>query len=294
MKATSLISRGELKNILYATDFSLHSNAALPYALSLARKYSSSVLAVHVISLSPFSNSTPTLAWQSVVAQAVNEAQEGMAKLEEKLKSVQHESVIRKGEFWKELTAIIAEKKADLIVVGTHGRTGMSKVLMGSVAERIFRQAPCPVLTVGPNVVGEPESVADAHTILYATDFSPESLAALPYAISPALDDHARLYLLHVADRPVDRATEDALKSRLLGLVPSDAELRCQPRAYVVSGAAPKKILELAEELGVDLVVLGVKPTLRLSSAATHLGMATAYEVVVGALCPVLTVRRSS
>lgn len=281
----------QLKNILYATDFSLHSNAALPYALSLARKYSSTVLAVHVISLSPFSKSIPTLAWQSLVAQAVKEAHEGMSKLEAKLRDVQHETIIRKGEIWNELSTITAEKGIDLIVVGTHGRTGMSKVLMGSVAERIFRQAPCPVLTVGPNVAGEPESIADTHTVLYATDFSPESLAALPYAISPALDDYARLYLLHVADGPVDRATDDALKNRLLGLMPADAELRCQPRAYVDSGSAPKKILELAEELGVDLIILGVKGTPRLAGASTHAGMATAYKVVAEALCPVLTVR---
>jgi nucleotide-binding universal stress UspA family protein len=243
-----------------------------------------------VISLSPFSSTSPTLAWQAIAAQAVHEAKEAVASLEPQLKAIPHEVIIRKGDIWQELSAIVDQEAIELVVVGTHGRTGVSKVLMGSVAERIFRQAPCPVLTVGPNVSGEPEAIVDMHTILFPTDFSPESVAAVPYAISLAQEHQARVYLLHVTSGAVDDVPEVSVKTALHNLIPPQTEFLCEPRMFIESGEPAQKILELAEELAVDLIVLGVKPTPRLPGAS-HLAMATAYRVVTGAICPVLTVR---
>ena len=279
-----------LKNILYATDFSGHSNAALPYALSIARKYGSKVFAVHVVSLSPFPSSSPTIALQAMTAQAVREAKEAMMKLEPQLEEIRHKTLIRKGDISKELSRIVDDERINLIVLGTHGRAGISKVLMGSVAEEIFRQATCPVLTVGPSVCGEPDVAVEMRTILYPTDFSSESLAAAPYAISMAQEHQARLYLLHVTDDPVDRVMEGSLKERLLALIPQEIKLWCEPKAYVDFGTASEKILGLGEELAVDLILLGIKRTPRLAGASRHLATATAYRIVTGAICPVLTV----
>jgi len=284
-------ARVPLKNILYATDFSGHSNAALPYALSIARKYGSKVFVVHVVSLSPLPSSSPTIALQALAAQAVREAKEVMTKLESQLEGIPHKILIRKGDISKELSRIVDEERIDLIVLGTHGRTGISKVLMGSVAEEIFRQSACPVLTVGPNVCGEPAVAVEMRTILYPTDFSSESLAAAPFAISIAQEHQARLYLLHVTEGPVDRAMEGSLKERLLALIPQNAKFWCEPKAYVDFGSASEKILGLGEELAVDLILLGVKRTPRLAGASRHLATATAYKVVTWAICPVLTVR---
>ena len=138
---------------------------------------------------------------------------------------------------------------------GTHGRTGVSKILLGSVAENIYRHAPCPVLTVGPNVAGEPESVGDIRLRSYcATDFSRESLAAVPYAVSLAREKQARLYFLHVTETPVGAAVaEREMAGSLLDLVPTDAGLSCAPKAFVDFGEPAPKITELAEELKVDL-----------------------------------------
>jgi nucleotide-binding universal stress UspA family protein len=279
-----------LRNILYATDFSKQSNAAMPYALSIARKYGSTLFVVHVISLSPFPHSSPTIALQAMADQAAREARASVEALQPQLKDVPHEMLIRKGDIWSEIGAVVGEKKIDLVIVGTHGRTRVSKVLMGSVAEKIFRHATCPVLTVGPNVCGEPDSIVDLHCILCPTDFSAESLAAIPYAVSLAEEDQARLYLLHVTENPSDKATEAALTQKLAQAVPAAARLSCQPKAYVDSGSAPERILSLAEELAVDLIVLGVKRTPRIPGG-TRLAMATSYKVVTEALCPVLTVR---
>jgi nucleotide-binding universal stress UspA family protein len=286
--------RVSLENILYATDLSKPSAEALPYALSIARKYGSTIFAVHVISSPAFQVSPPTIELQAIAAQALREANESMTGLEEQMKGIPHEIMVRKGGIWDELSLIVNDKGIDLIVVGTHGRTGVSKLLMGSVAEKIFRQAPCPVLTVGPNVSEEPRNIVDIHTILYPTDFSSESLAAAPYAISLAQENQARLYLLHVVASPAYDSGEASLMSRLQALVPPEAKLWCAPKALVESGDAAQKIVELTEELAVDLIVLGTKDVARLTGVATHLAMTTACKVVSQAVCPVLTVRGSA
>ena len=187
-----------------------------------------------------------------------------MASLEPQLKAITHEVIIRKGDIWQELSAIVEQEEIDLVIMGTHGRTGVSKVLMGSVAEKMFRHAPCPVLTVGPNVSGEPEAIVDIHTILFPTDFSPESVAAVPYAISLAQEHQARVYLLHVTSSDVGDVPELSVKAALHNLIPPRTEFLCEPRMFIESGIPAQKILELAEELAVDLIVLGVKPTPRL------------------------------
>ncbi len=130
--------RISLKNILYATDFSRYSDAALPFALSVSRRYGSRLFALHVISFLPFPNVSPTQAWQAMAAQALREAKEAMVRLEPQWREIPHEKLIRKGDIWTELSKTIEEKEIDLAVIGTHGRTGVSRALMGSVAEKIF------------------------------------------------------------------------------------------------------------------------------------------------------------
>ena len=115
-----------LKNVLYATDFSARSAPALPYALAIARKYHSKVFAAHVISFFPFPNSSPTVAWQVIAEQAVRDAKLALGTIEPQFKGIPHEIMIRKGDIWEELAAIIARKEIDLIVLGTHGRSGVS------------------------------------------------------------------------------------------------------------------------------------------------------------------------
>jgi nucleotide-binding universal stress UspA family protein len=277
-------------NILFATDFSRQSNVALPFALSIAHKYGSKIFVVHVLAPPPLGN-FPTIEVQALAAQALREAHEFVKELGRRLGAIPHEAQLRKGDIWDELSAIAQEKNVDLVVLGTHGRAGVSKLLMGSVAERIFRQSTCPVLTVGPNVSGEPGSIADIHTILCPIDFKAESLAAFPYAVSLAQENQARLYLMNVVSTPVLDYEEAALMARLKALVPPEAKLRCEPKAFVDSGDAADRILEQAEELGVDLIVLGIRPVSTLAGTRTHLGTATAYKVVSRAICPVLSVR---
>ena len=290
MKAQMASKTVTFDNILFTTDFSRQSSVALPFALSIARKYGSLIFAAHVVPPPPLGN-FPTLEVQALAAQALREASESALALGRHLGSVPHEQILRKGEIWEELSVVAKEKHIDLIVVGTHGRAGVSKLLMGSVAERIFRQSTCPVLTVGPNVSGEPGSVADVHTILCPVDFTPASLAALPYAVSLAQENQARLYLMFVAPSPLPQFEETTLIARLKDLVPPEANLWCEPKAFLETGDAGDRILEQAEELGIDLIVLGIRPVSTLAGTRSHLGTATAYKIVSHAICPVLSVR---
>ena len=278
-----------IKQILFATDFSRASARALPYALAIAEKYDAKLYAAHI---TPEPVGLPAAAregLQSLGVKHQRDDRKSLAQLESQLHGVQHEIVSREGNVWTELSKITRDEGIDLIVVGTHGRAGASKLLMGSVAETIFRHAPCPVLTVGPETSGEPDSIADLHEILFPTDFSAESLAALPYAISLAQQNDARLYLLYVAGK--SQRGETLLESQLRNLVPPDAKLFSEPKVYVETGPPAEQILALAEELGTDLIVLGVKGTPFAFEASAHLPQATAYKVVSQATCPVLTVR---
>jgi nucleotide-binding universal stress UspA family protein len=240
MKTLEAGKRIVLNHILFATDFSPHSNAALPYALAIARQYGARLFGAHVVPSEDYLFTAPDL-WPAHLQEEKQLEQEVIGRLDDQLRGVQHEALFGVGDVWKALSRLIGEHDIDLLVVGTHGRTGARKLLMGSIAEKIFRQAACPVLTVGPNVVRQPKSVAEFNQILLATDFGGESAAAAPYAISLAQEHQARLSLLHVLERPhvgtVDlESNSDFLVRRLQELVPKDAEMWCHPEYFVQFG----------------------------------------------------------
>jgi len=128
---------------------------------SLLRGYGSKAYVVHVIDLSPFSGPGPTSALRAIEAQAIREAKEAAMELSPVFGQIPNEVLIRKGDIWREISDIVEKKRINLIVVGTHGREGVGKVIMGSVAEKIFREASCSVLTIGPRIHGEPDRFAD-------------------------------------------------------------------------------------------------------------------------------------
>jgi len=288
-----------LHNILFATDFSPHSNLALPYALALTRQYGAKLYGAHILPPDDYLFVAPDVRPAHVQLQE-DLQHEAVARLEKQIQGVPHQALAGIGDIWTVLSRLIREHDIDLLVVGTHGRTGAKKLLMGSVAEKIFRQAACPVLSVGPNVSNKPNGETQFQQILFATDLSEASLAALPYAISLAEEDQAQLALLHVVEHPaagildVD-AVRANLMSRLQELVPPAAEPWCQVKCLVEFGrqfAPPaERILEVAGDRAADLIVLGVRPTHGAMSTITHLGHTTAQHIVALATCPVLTVR---
>ena len=297
-----------LKNILFATDFSDASEGALPYAAAMSLRYGGMVHVAHVLPETTLVRPSPIdpVTIGSIYEDAHSLAQEKMQQLSSKIKGFPHHTYIRHGKVSEVLGEIIREHEVDLLVAGTHGRTGVGKLLMGSVAEEVFRTATCPVFTVGPQVPRpiktrqhpsdgdvEPTSV-EFRQILYATDFTRQSLAAASYAFSLAQEFRTRLILLHVIEEYGEHLHDrpgpiDAGLRKLEGLEPENADLRWAPEPMVKFGSPAEAILQTAVERDVDLIVLGARP--RHIDAATHLPWATAHKVVARANCPVLTVR---
>ncbi|MGA8500236.1 MAG: universal stress protein [Candidatus Sulfotelmatobacter sp.] len=297
MKTLEAGKRIGVKNVLFATDFSDCSNAALPYALAIARQYGAKLFGAHVVASEGYLFTSPEC-WPAHIQQEEQLQKEAAARLEEQLQGVPHDVLSGVGDVWKVLSRLIGEHDVDLIVLGTHGRTAARKLLMGSVAEKIFRQAACPVLIVGPNVPGVRNGARQFQRILFATDFSKESLAALPFAVSLAEEDQSKLALLHVVEQPSASISDPegvtaSLVRRLKELVPPEAESWCHVEclAGFSNQFAPpaERILEIARERAADLIVLGVRPT--HGGVGTHLAQTTAQHIVAHAPCPVLTVR---
>ena len=290
----------KIKNILYLTDFSEPSEAALPFAVALGRGYGAKVHALHIFVPTPYVYTTPGLTVAAIEAAEEN-AQSEMQRVESQLDGLQHETIMKRGiGVWPAIAQAIQDHDADLIVLGTHGRTGAEKLLLGSVAEEIFRRSLVPVLTIGPRVRSSAHNGARFHRVLFATDFSPESLAGAPYAISLAQENQSHLLLLLVMRKPAELNDADKRRlelsaaeaiHRLFEIVPKDAKLDFPPEVAVEYGEPAERIVEIAKARGADLIVLGVRDAGGRLGAATHLERAIAHKVVAHAACPVLTVR---
>jgi nucleotide-binding universal stress UspA family protein len=281
MKMLDTETRIQLKNVLFLTDFSPAADAAAPYAAEVAKRFGAKLYALHV--QTPIINPmTEPATWAVLEKAAEEEAATHRATLLNSFPGQQTEALIREG---------------GLIVLGTRGRSGLAKFFLGSAAEEIFRKAPCPVLTVGPFSPGQPERSAKFFEIVYATDFSNQSVAAASYALSIAQEFQAHLTLLHViaADKAGELVRSEELvnsaERRLRDLIPPDVDLWCEPRFVVKLGSAAEKILEVAQERNANLIVLGLRRPGGFPGAATHLPIATAHRVVSHAHCPVLSVR---
>lgn len=286
-----------LRNILYLTDFSGPSEAALPFVISIARNYGAVINALQVLLPAPLIHTTPELGGAAVAADE-EFAQSEMQRVDSELVGLAHETNVEWGaEIWPVLERNIAEEQVDLIVVGTHGRTGAQKLLLGSVADEIFRKSPVPVLTIGPGVSGGSHHDGRFRKILLATDFGNESAAAARYAISLAQENQARLTLLHVlrgprhlnGRRPQPSVAE--VLHNLMEIVTPEAELWCRPEAVIEYGEPAKAILHAAKARGADLIVLGLHSVVAAFGMETRSLRATAHKVVAHSLCPVLTAR---
>jgi len=284
-----------LTKILVTTDFSEVSDRALDYAIALARRYDARIYLAHVITPDPFQFAEPQLA-QATYEKVRQAAEEGITDIliSGKLRGVPHEVLMEEGNVWPTLDKLINEHEIDLVVVGTHGRGKVQKILIGSVAEEIFRQADCAVMTVGPGVKGDAAKEIELKSILFATDFGPGAEKAAAHAFSLAQEHDARVTLLHVIESAAAYTEESVARQREINVVrmkqlmPPGSENWCKPEFRVTFGSAVEEILIAARESKADLVVMGAKAR---RSLAGHVPLTIAYNVVTKAACPVLTVR---
>jgi len=291
----------EIRRILSPVDFSEPSLRALQHASTLAGWYQSALTALYVDTAPPTGDAADVGAF-AVAPTAVLQAARATRVV------VDRPEIDVEVEDARDVADAIVRRavtlRADLIVMATHGRAGINQWFAGSVAERVLRSAPSPVMVVPPHDKVPTSTVAFKH-IVCAIDFSDSSLAALRWALSLAEEADAHLCLLHTIELPpelrvstvvagdeVDElnasARADAL-SRLRSLIPEAAADFCSIETAATAGEAAHAILKFAAEHETDLIVMGAQGHGALDRFI--FGSKT-RDVIGGATCPVLTVRR--
>jgi len=291
MSTIQQVARISLKNILVPTDFSPTSAAALPFALSLARIYGSTLLAFHVIPPEPLQQVVP----DRLAAQDDRDWQEARRNLTEFAHSLQIGEIpckclLERGDLVEAIPAVVQDRDVDLVVLGTHGRRGVTKLLLGSAGEKIYRSSPCPVLTVGPKVHAGDWKL---RRILCPVDVAEDPEPALHYALSLAEENQAEFIVMQAVPMvPWQHRVSVAEQTRrhLESLIPEQAKDWCTPQFLVRWEHPAEAILLAAAEREADLIVMGVRKS-RAAGLSSHLPWPVASEVVSRAPCPVLTVR---
>jgi len=298
----------QIKKILCPTDFSEFSHHALDVSLVLAKWYRSEVAVVHVIPkvLMP-PQEFPYV--QAPVAVGTEERERAFAELGQfvhkaRESGITTEVVLEDGDPVPVILEFTKKLPADLIVLGSHGRSGVDRLLLGSVTEKLLRKSTVPVLTVPRALTASlPASEPPFKKILCPVDFSPPSLRALEFAFSLAEEADARLTLMNVLEWGPDSDLPDNMRAvvgeyrkiqekeareRLQKLVPENARQFCDPEVVVVSGRPSREILDFASAHAVQLIVMGVHGRGALNLIVY--GSQTQH-VVREAACPVLTIR---
>lgn len=286
-----------IENIAVLTDFSENAETALQYAAVVARAQKAHLLLAHAYL-------PPSCAYAAPEGDLVLQAFEDRRKdLEDRL--LKRTESTELGDLKCRVLTLVGGpedlleelQNVDLIVVGTSGHTGAERAVLGSTAETIFRSSKVPVMTVGPLCPRWDVTKNALTTILYATDLSAGAAIALPYAVSIAREQNAKLVLIHVLeDKDVPfsfdkaMASEDPLE-RLQRLIPDDVAMKQKPEYVIGFGVPNKVILEEAANHHAELIVMGVRGSGAFGSLATHFFGGTAYRVAVNAHCPVLTIR---
>jgi nucleotide-binding universal stress UspA family protein len=282
-----------IKRILYATDFSAASSAALPVVTAIARRYGAGVYVAHVRSPLPYTMATP----EAVCVIESRHEREARVAMDQVLHSPEMQglatsAIVETGDPAEELKRTVRDYDIDLAVLGTHGRTGLMRLLMGSIAEELFRSLNCPVLTVGPNCPRK-IPVETLNPILYPTDLSPASRAAFPYVASLAVEYRAKIILFHTisardAVSSIAMETATLARKEVQRMFSSEIDPRSDYEIVIDFGDATDRILDCAREYRAGLIAFGVR---RAEEIITHLRETVAYRLVLNAGCPVLTCR---
>lgn len=293
-----------IERILCPVDLSDFSRNALDYAIGIARWYGAQITALHVVP----SVSVPMPPAGEGLYPPLIYSPEDLQQFRSELDAFAGEpgvpaleTQVVQGSVIGEIVRFATELPADLVVMGTHGRSGFERLMLGSVTEKTLRKAPCPVLTVPARapVVAPVNGLFDR--VLCAVDFSPASLRALALAQSVAGEAGAALCVMHVLE-PV--SVFEPVVAGAPGLIASSAELQREARhrieelitddaraftdvaETVVAGKPYKEILRAAEEQHTDLIVIGAHGGLHGLPAFGS----TTNHVVRTARCAVLTV----
>jgi nucleotide-binding universal stress UspA family protein len=308
-------ARVEIRRIVCPTDLSECSVRALERAVRLAQWFDAQVTVLHVLPDAPYVIPADSgLPYLPTPADATRARREEAAGTLERFaapflaRGAPIETRLVEGDPAREIEAAAEAVPADLVVMGTHGRSGLQHLLLGSVTESVLRRARCPVLTVG-NVESQPHGGPPFRRILCAADLTDASGHTIDLALSLSEENEAELTLLHVVESlsdatsvgrlfhavpeigPLRRDVVGRARAQLRCAVPNAARDWCLVRERVAVGTAWNEILRVAQETGADLVVVGAH---RRGPRGRMVFGSTSSHVVRQAACPVLVVREAA
>jgi nucleotide-binding universal stress UspA family protein len=292
----------DIKLILCPIDFSEFSVTAYHHALSLAEHYRATLVAQHVVELwrYPYADYAASLGDYERFSRALREG--GTEQLHQFVKNnnhdnIQPELVVHQGIASDSILSFAQAQKTDVIVMGTHGRRGFDRLMLGSVTDRVMRRAHCPLLAVGkPSheslaVDEEQHHARHLSRILLCTDFSDNSERALKYAISVTAEYNAELTLLHVLEEVSSPAKKEeniaAAAEKLDKLIPPHGRKGLTIKTAVRIGTPYQEIVQLALEAQIAMVVMAVHGRGALDLAVFG---STTYRVLQLGPCPVLAI----
>ena len=282
-----------VRNVLIATDLSRQSDEVLRAGMDLRYAYGAHATVLYVLPRDEY-----VLAGFEAYAAARDAARRDLVELERKLCAryphvprEEYEVLIAEGDVAECIFECVSERHIDMIVLGTHGRRGLSKAFVGSVAERIFRHSEVPVLTIGPFAHGS--LLAHPKRLLVPIDFTAATQHSAKYACALAHEHQSELVLLHVIEEVPKGTMADfeclkrTMEQCLVELISCEEKPK-QVRVVTQVGKVVPTVLNAVSDFDADMLVLGVHTYPRLLD---HLRMQNAYELVRQAPCPVLTVR---
>ena len=297
--------RVQFKHIVCATDFSDYANRTIPYGIALAKEFGAKLVICHVVDLSSIAiygefQLDPVGQQDRIMEYAQAQLSQLLAN-----RQIEWEPVIVVGHTAEEISRIVDEKDIDLVISATRGRTGLKRLLLGSVTERLMHTLTCPLL-----VVHSPEQgfvdVADQKIqlkrVLVGCDFSEDSGVAMQYGLSFAQEFEAELHLVHVVEPPtyqhmlkppsalqeeITQELRNRLEQKLRELVPEEARHWCTPETALLEGNPYEELTRYAESHSIDMIVLGVRGH---GLVKTLLVGSTTDRVIRKSPCPVLSV----
>lgn len=303
-------TRLKVDRIVCPVDFSPFSAKALAHALRVARVLGARVLVLHVVPPLPSlreGSGFPYVDHPEEIARTQRRrAEEELERLCAPFvgHGVPLETRMEEGDPARSVRAVAEAWPADLVVMGAHGRGGFEHFVLGSVAEKVIRSAPCAVMVV-PRDARDAATAPGFHRIVCALDLTESSPHTLRTALALAAESTATLTLVHVLEDlpagavprfpvalpdlgPLRRDLVAGAHEALCRIVPEGARRRCSLDLKVESGSPWREILRLAEETKADLVVVGAHA--RRGGGNSYLG-STSSQLVRHVRCPVLVVR---
>jgi nucleotide-binding universal stress UspA family protein len=294
-----------INKILCTTDLSELSNISLSAGVALAKEFNAKLYVCHIIDLTiQAAYGDVVLAPLELQNQTTEYAFDHISRFIGD-QDIDWEPLVTTGHPSDEISRLVSEHRIDLAVVATHGRSGLKRLVLGSVTERLMRILPCPLLIVR-SLESDDTAVQqfslNIKKILVGCDFSPYSALAFQYGLSLAQEFESEVHLVHVIETPAykgmmkfsvgqgedfEKILHTQVKEKLLEMIPKESFTWCEPKIVLLAGHPYEEIIKHSLLNQIDLIVLGIRGRNLIEALFTG---STTDRVLRQSPCPVLSV----